>query len=214
MDLYYGRMSGNSARAAFGLAEAGVEFRPHLLDTSRGENRTPEYLALNPMGKIPALVDGDLRLWESNAINWYVAEKFPKARLLPALPEERASVLRWLFFQSAHVTPACIPVFRATHARIQEFWRPKPDPQAAQAARTELARYLPVIEQALGDGDWLAGAFSLADIAYVPHLALVAEGGFDFSPYPRIQRWLARLQARPAWQKTARMIFGDASAST
>jgi len=210
MDLYYGRMSGNSARAAFGLAEAGVEFRPHLLDTSRGENRSPAYLAVNPMGKIPALVDGELRLWESNAINWYVAEKFPKARLVPGSLEERASVLRWLFFQSAHLTPACVPVFRATNARVREFWRSKADPQAEQAGRTELARYLPVIEQGLGDRDWLAGAFSLADIAYAPHLLLVEQGGFDFSPYPRVQRWLARLQARPAWRKTSQMIFGDA----
>jgi glutathione S-transferase len=152
MDFYYGRMSGNSARAAFGLIEAGVDFQPHPLDTRAGENRRPEYLAVNPMGKIPALADGPVRLWESNAINWYVAEKFPSARLIPASPADRASVLRWLFFQSAHVTPACVPVFRATHARVQEFWQTKGDPQAADSGRKELARYLPVLEEALGDG--------------------------------------------------------------
>src|SRR6266852_3597486 len=103
-------MSGNSARAALGLIEAGAAFRAHLLDTRRGDNRSAEYLSVNPMGKIPALVDGTLRLWESNAINWYAAEKFPKARLLPASLEGRASMQRWLFFQTGHVTPACIPV--------------------------------------------------------------------------------------------------------
>src|SRR5947207_2221710 len=115
MDLYYGRMSGNSARAFFGLTEIGVSFRPHVLDARGGENKSPEYLAVNPMGKIPSLTDGDFKLWESNAINWYAAEKFPEKRLVPSTPEGRADVHRWLFFQSAHVSPACIPVFRATN---------------------------------------------------------------------------------------------------
>src|SRR5712664_2854214 len=110
MDFYYGRMSGNSARVAFGLTEAGATFQAHLIDTRSGENRSAEYLSVNPMGKIPAFVDGNFKLWESNAINWYVAEKFPKARLLPTSPEGRASVQRWLFFQAAHVTPASIAV--------------------------------------------------------------------------------------------------------
>jgi glutathione S-transferase len=113
MDLYYGRMSGNSARAVFGLTEAGVPYRAHVVDTKAGENKSPAYLAVNPMGKIPALADGDFKLWESNAINWYAAEKSSPAHLLPASPEGRADVQRWLFFQSAHVSPACIPVFRA-----------------------------------------------------------------------------------------------------
>ena len=209
MDLYYGRMSGNSARAAFGLAETGAPFEPRLLDTRNGENRATAYLGINPMGKIPALVDGGFRLWESNAINWYAAEKFPKARLLPQSPEGRASVQRWLYFQAGHVTPACVPVFRATNPRVQAFWQTKGDPQSAEAGRKELARYLPVLESTLADRTWLEKDFSLADVAYAPHLWLVAEGGFDFSPYPRVRAWLDRLLARPAWQKTAEMIFGE-----
>ena len=122
MDLYYGRMSGNSARAVFGLAEAGVPYRPHVIDAKGGENKSPAYLAVNPMGKIPSLTDGDFKLWESNAINWYAAEKAPQARLLPASPEGRADVQRWLFFQSAHVSPACIPVFRAINPRVLAYW--------------------------------------------------------------------------------------------
>lgn len=84
MDFYYGTFSGNSARSAFALAEAGVAYTPHPLDAPHGENRQAAYLALNPMGKVPALVDGDVRLWESNAINWYLAEKHPETHLLPA----------------------------------------------------------------------------------------------------------------------------------
>jgi len=160
------------------------------------------------MGKIPALVDGPLKLWESNAINWYAAEKVPGARLLPASIERRASVQRWLFFQAAHVSPACVPVFRATNARVQAFLHNAADPQAAEGGRKELARYLPVLEGALADREWLEREFSLADVAYAPHLSLVAEGGFDLSPYPRVCAWLDRLLARPAWRKAAEMIFG------
>ncbi len=208
MDFYYGRFSGNSARAAFGLEEIGAPYRPRLLDVKGGENRGPAYLGINPMGKIPALVDGDLRLWESNAINWYAAEKFPRAGLLPGTPEGRASVHRWLFFQSAHVTPACVPVFRATNDRVKAYWKAEVDPQALEAGRKELARYLPVLEEALEGRVWLERDLSLADIAYAPHLLLVAEGGFDFAPYPRVRSWLDRLRERPAWQKVQQMIFG------
>jgi glutathione S-transferase len=208
MDFYCGPMSGNSARAAFGLAEAGAPHQFHLLDTKGGENRSPAYLAVNPMGKIPALVDGSTTLWESNAINWYAAEKFPRARLLPDSIEGRASVQRWLFFQAAHVTPACVPVMRATHPGFQAFFQNKGDPAAAEAGRKELARYLPVLEQRLADREWLEGAFSLADIAYAPHLGLVADGGFDLQPYPRIAGWLERVRARPAWRAVAARIFG------
>jgi glutathione S-transferase len=208
MDLYYGRMSGNSARSVFALYESGAQFTPRLLDTRSGENRIADYLAVNPMGKIPALVDGSFRLWESNAINWYVAEKHPAAGLLPATAEGRAAVLRWLFFQAAHVTPACGPIFFATNRRMQEFWKNTGNAQAAEAARKELARWLPVLEGALAGREWLEGAFSLADVAYTPHLWLIVEGGFDLAPYPAVRGWLDRLLARPAWRKAAEMVFG------
>ncbi|HET7784339.1 MAG TPA: glutathione S-transferase family protein [Myxococcales bacterium] len=207
MDLYYGRMSGNSARALFGLNEAGARFRPVLVDTRAGENRGAAYLALNPMGKIPAFADGGFKLWESNAINWYAAEKL--GRLLPATPEGRASVQRWLFFQSAHVSPACIPLFRFTNARVQEFWKTKGDAGSAEGARKELGRYLPVLEAQLSGREWLENEFSLADVAYAPHLQMIAEGGFDFSVYPQVKKWLDRLLSRPAWRKTAELVFAE-----
>ena len=208
MDLYYGRMSGNSARAVLGTFESGAACELHVLDTKNGMNRSLTYLAVNPMGKIPAFVDGDFKLWESNAINWYLAEKFPAAKLLPASPQGRASVQRWLFFQAAHVSPACIPVFRATNPRIMAFFNVTPDLPAAEKGRTELARFLPVIEQALSGRDWLEGEFSLADVAYAPHLISVADGGFDFAQYPRVKAWIDRLASRPAWRRVAETVYG------
>ncbi len=208
MDFFYGAMSGNSARVAFGLAEAGAKYQPRLLDTRKGENRLPEYLAVNPMGKIPSLVDGALKLWESNAINWYLAERFPQGRLLPSSIEGRAEVHRWLFFQMAHVSPPAVTVFRATHPRVKAFWGAEPEAAAVAAARKELARFLPLLEWRLSDCEWLAGEFSIADIAYAPHLFMLAGGNFDFSPYPRLHAWFDRLQARPARRKVVEMIYG------
>ncbi len=207
MELFYGSMSGNSARSLFGFHEAGVQFRPRWLDTRKGENRTAEYLAVNPMGKIPALVDGSLRIWESNAINWYAAEKYPAANLLPSTVEGRAAVQRWLFFQSGHVTPASAMIFRTTNRRMQEFWQLKGDAQVADAGRKEMARWLAVLEGALKERDWLEGTFSIADVAYAPHFWLVIEGGFDFRPFPAVNAWLERLLARPAWRKTVELVF-------
>jgi glutathione S-transferase len=209
MELFYGRVSGNSARSAFGLHEVGAPFTPVLVDTRGGENRGAGYLAVNPMGKIPALADGNFRLWESNAINWYAAEKYPAAGLIPSTLEGRASVQRWLFFQAAHVSPSCIPLFRATNRRVQAFWQSKDDPPAAEAARKELGRWLPVLEGALTGRDWLEGTFSLADVAYAPHLWLVVEGGFDLAPWPAVRAWLERLLARPAWLRARTLVFGD-----
>ncbi|HLK93829.1 MAG TPA: glutathione S-transferase family protein [Polyangia bacterium] len=212
MDYYYGTLSGNSARSAFALGEAGVAYTPHPIAAPHGENREAPYLALNPMGKVPALVDGDLQLWESNAINWYLAEKHPAARLLPASIAGRASVQRWLMFQASHVTPACAAFYRRTNQRVRTVWKADSDDKQFAFGRSELGRYLPVLDQALAGRDWLEGDFSLADIAYAPHLAMVAQGeaGYDFAPTPNVQAWLKRLWARPAWQKAVEMSLAGA----
>jgi glutathione S-transferase len=118
-------------------------------------------------------------------------------------------VQRWLFFQAAHVSPACVPLFRATNRRVQEFWKTTGEPAAAEAARRELGRWLPVLESALDGRDWLEGVFSLADVAHAPHLWLTVEGGFDLSPYSSVRAWLERTLARPAWRKARELVFGS-----
>jgi glutathione S-transferase len=205
MELFYGKMSGNSSRAVFGLNEIGAPYDARLIDTTTGENKSADYLALNPMGKIPALRDGDVSLWESNAINFHAAEKHaPKL-----LGKNRAAVLRWLFFQSAHVSPACISIFRFTNAKVKAFWKTEGDAQAAAAAQKELPRYLTVLEAALQKSDWLEGDFSLADIAYASHFHLIKDGGYDFLGYPKLSGWLDRLLARPAWIAARKTVVGD-----
>jgi len=208
MEFYFGRMSGNSLRVALGLLETGAKFEPRPLDTKAGQNKQPDYLSVNPMGKVPALTDGQTTLWESNAINWYLAEKNPQAKLLPPSIEGRAAALRWMFFQAAHVTPAAVPIFRSIHPKLVAALGPA-DPQAQENGRKELARFLPVLEQQLAGRDWLETDFSLADVANGPHLWLLNDAGFDFSATPRLRAWLDRLSARPAFQKAVSLVYGD-----
>ena len=85
------------------------------------------------------------------------------------------------------------------------------DAEAAAKGEKELGRFLPVIEQRLEGREWLAGDFSIADIAYAPHLWLSSGGGLDLSPWPRLRGWLDRMLARPAWVATEKMIFSGAA---
>jgi glutathione S-transferase len=105
------------------------------------------------------------------------------------------------------VSPAATAVNRELSARHRSYWRLQHDPRAAEAGRQELARYLPVLGGALAGSGWLGPQFSLADIAYTPHLAYLLEGGFDFSTTPRVREWLERLLARPAWQQARSLVF-------
>jgi len=205
VDFYFGKNSGNAARTALALYEVDVPFGPHPLDLRK--SRSPEYLALNPVGKVPTLIDGATTLWESNAINWYLAEKYPRAGLLPSTPEGRAAVLRWAFFQASHVSPAATAVHRSINPAHVRYLGQHTDAQEAENGRKELARFLPVLESALTKADWLVGEYSLADIAYAPHLGFLVQYGFDFPGTPRVRAWLERIRARPAWQKAHRLIF-------
>ena len=182
-----------------------MPFEPHALDLRKG--RSPEYLAINPVGKVPTLVDGATTLWESNAINWYLAEKYPEARLLPATPEGRADVLRWAFYQTAHVSPPATAVHRSINPLHVKYGNQHTDAREAEWGRKELARFLPVIETALEDRDWLVGDFSLAEIAFAPHLGFLVQYGWDFPGTPRVRAWLERIRARPAWQRAYDLVF-------
>lgn len=205
VDFHFGKNSGNAARSALALYEVAIPFTAHALDLRKP--RSSEYLALNPVGKVPTLIDGATTLWESNAINWYLAEKHQRAGLLPATAEGRAAVLRWAFFQASHVSPAATAVHRSLNPAHVRYLGQHTDVLEAENGRQELARFLPVLETALTNADWLVGDYSLADIAFAPHLGFLVQHGFDFPGTPRVRAWLERIRARPAWQKAHALIF-------
>ena len=106
MDFFYGTSSGNSSRVAFALHEAKVEYVPHALHVPRGETRTPDYLALNPNGKVPTLVDDGFVVFESTAICEYLEDKFPSPSILPGDPQARARARMWNQYADTRVAPA------------------------------------------------------------------------------------------------------------
>ena len=162
----------NTLKIRFALAEIGAQYDFVPVDLAKGESRKPDFLRINAHGKVPVLVDGDFALPESDAILWYLGEKYPDAKLLPRLDgggdslQARAQILRFLGIASTAVYPAYSDWWNATSSddpakRDSE----KRNPAAADAALAKVTRALGVLEKTLGAGDHLVGAFSLADIA-------------------------------------------------
>jgi glutathione S-transferase len=199
MKLFSATYSPNGKRVRIGAAELGIELEPVVLDYTRGEHRSPDYLALNPMGKWPTLQDGDLILWESPAILLHLAHKKPGV-LWPSDPAAQADTMRWLFFTASHLDPYF------TTLVVERFIKPRrgePSDEAALAgAEAWLARFVPVVEEHLRGRPFLVGRFGLADITMGCTLELSPLVRYDLSKYPEINRWLAGLQARPTWIET------------
>lgn len=199
MDLYTFPISPNGKRVRVAAAEIGAPLELKSLDFLKGEQRTPDYLALNPMGKAPTLTDGDFALWESGAIMCYLAQSKPNP-LWPDDVRRRADALRWMFFCSCHVDPYYTTL---VVERFQKPRRNEPTDEAQVAAADRwLKRFLPVLEAQLGKTEYVAGAFGLGDIVLGCSIELSPMLRYDLTPYPNIGAWLARLQSRPTWYKT------------
>ena len=195
MQLYQFPMSPNCKRVRVTAAELGVALELKNLDFRAGEAKTPAYLALNPMGKVPTLVDGDLVLWESPAIMTYLARKHGK--LLPEDPRGLAETVRWTTWHARHLDPAIgTVVFERV---IKAFSGGQADEHRVDDAMKEVARYAPVLDQQLAAREWVTGAYSIADIAIGTAIEIGAVAKIDWSSYPHVADWFNRLRARPAW---------------
>jgi glutathione S-transferase len=175
------------------------ELRPvHLF---KGDNKTPEYRALNRNEKMPVLEDGSFVLWESNAILFHLASKRPASGLWPNGVEAQADVLRWMMWEAAHWTPACAPM---AFERVVKKLGGLGDPNPAEVARgeQEFHRFAPVLDEHLRGRRWLVGeALTIADFAVGSTMILAVPAQFPLENYPEITRWYAGLAALPGWQK-------------
>ena len=194
MELYTDS-SPNGFKATIALAELGLPYRLRHVRIEQGEHRLPAFLALNPHGRIPVLVDLDtgIAVFESAAILLYLAEK--TGRLLPAQPQQRWAAITWLAFQAASMGPM---LGQRVHFEIAQG--------GANAAATAHFRQLSEAALATMDGRlagnaYLAGdEYSIADIASFGWLHIAQLVGFDFSAWPHLGAWYARVAARPAVQ--------------
>ena len=188
MKLYDLDLSGNSYKCRLLLSMLGVDHDTVRVDMAKGEHRSPEYLAINPFGQIPTLVDGDNVLRDSQAILVYIARKQGAEDWLPLDAAEMAQVVSWLAFaeNEIHHGPT---VARAGN----KFEVPGIDVPTAQK---RAARALKLMDAHLDGRDWLAlDRPTIADLACYPYTALAPEGGIDLPPYGHVLDWIRRIEA-------------------
>lgn len=190
-------MSPNTKRAILGLEEAGLAYEQVPVDLMTGEQRGAAYKELNPTARVPALVDGEFVLWESNAILEYVAALAPARRLVAESPRERGEIARWMFMNTSHLSPNMARIFAHT-IRLPEAQR---NPKLVEESRAEVERCLVALEQRLVGREWLAAdRLTIADLSVAPTLGLAAMLQLDLSHCPHVLQWMARLEARPSWK--------------
>ena len=186
----------NGRKPAILLEELALPYTIHTIDISRGDQFSPEFVAINPNSKIPAIVDREteITVFESGAILIYLAEKAGK--LLPAAGRDRAQVLEWLMFQMGGVGPM--------FGQLGHFRNAAPErvPYAIARYQTEVRRLLGVMERQLTAQPYLAGDYSIADIATFPWVAPAHTPylDLDLAEFPQVHQWVETLKARPAVQ--------------
>ena len=199
IDLYTWSTS-NGRKASIMLEELGADYTVHPIHIGKGDQFTPEYLAINPNGKIPAIVDSDgpggapIAVFESGAILIYLAEKH--GRLLPSEPVARIEVIQWLMFQMGGIGPMFGQVHHFLRAAKEEV------PYGIERYGTEVRRLYGVLDRRLDGRDHLAGdGYSIADIATYPWVFRREWQGVDLADFPNVKRWFDALGARPAVER-------------
>ena len=178
------------------LEETGLEYRLHWVDLRKGEQFDPEFLKISPNNKIPVILDRNgpggepMSVFESGAILIYLAEK--TGRFLPAEPRARTQVLEWLMFQVGGVGPM---LGQAHHFRA--YAREK-IPYAIERYTSEGARIYRVLDKRLSENEYLAGDYSIADMAVFPWIRLHERQGQDLADHPHLSRWFDAIAARPS----------------
>lgn len=190
----------NGYKPVLFLEEAEIPYDLTFIDFAKKEQKTPDYVALNPNGRIPTIVDrsaGDFAVFESGAILWYLAEKY--GRFLSSDAKERSETLQWLMFQMAGVGP-----MMGQAMYFQRIAAPNghEDPFAIQRYVDESRRLLEVLDTRLAGRQWLAGDdYSIADMATYPWARAWPWAKLDIDGLDNLKDWFARIDARPAVQK-------------
>jgi len=180
-----------------------IPYELRVLDLLKGEQRTAPYAQMNPNMRMPTLKDGDYVLWESNAIQQYLALQRPDAGLLPRDERARLDVTRWQFWDLAHWDSACA-IFIFEHL-VKPLFLGIKEPDAAALARggESFHRAAKVLDGQLASRPFIAGnSPTVADFAIGASLTAAQPARIPIQPYPGIQRWYAAMSALPAWKKT------------
>ncbi len=180
----------NGYKVSVALEEMGLAYEVVRVDLAKGEQKQPAFLALNPNGRVPVLVDDGFPIMESGAILLHLAEK--TGQLIPADPRGRSRVVQWLMFQMGGVGPMM--------GQANVFFRyfPEKIPAAIARYQGEGRRLFAVLDGQLAKSEYLAGDYSIADIANWCWVRTAAWSGIDTAGLPHLARWTAAIEARPA----------------
>lgn len=185
----------NGRKASIMLEEVSLPYNVLKIDITKNEQFTPQYIAINPNSKIPAIVDQDTRItvFESGAILIYLAEKTGK--LLPTAQKHRFQVLEWLMFQMGSVGPM--------FGQLNHFkkFAPQKIEYAINRYEKETLRLYSVLDSQLASNEFICGDYSIADVATYPWVASYEFQGLTLDNHPNLKRWFETLQQRPAVQR-------------
>lgn len=193
----FGGQTPNVFKVLIALEELGLDYKRTALDITKGEQFTPEFLAISANNRVPAIVDhnpvedeGPLSVFESGAILFYLAER--SGQLMPHGLRRRAEVMEWVMWQMAGQGPM---LGQLGHFRN---YAPEKVPYAIKRYTFETKRLYRVLDTRLAGRDFIADAYSIADIACWPWIHFRAQHDVDLADYPNVARWFAALYARPA----------------
>lgn len=195
----YGAPQSSAGRCYMMLEECGLKYERIALNMQAKEHKSADYMKLNPNGKVPTIIDGDLVLWESLAINNYLAEKY-KPELLGKTVEDRAHVMKWSVWAAVELQPPLVDIL------IQTFFVPEAqrDQALINRAKSTYPKFLDVLEQHLSNRKFLVGnEFTLADLNVASVASIPLSLKFDMSAYKNIMSWLQQVQSRPAFKRFA-----------
>jgi len=205
-----GKAISRASRCLWALEETGIEYKHDPLDYATGDAKTPEFLAINPGAKIPALVDGDVAMFESLAITLHVAQNYGQGSLWPDDTKGQALALQWSLFAATELEPPGA-------ARLVEFIfksEADRDQDAIAAAAERIKAPLNTLETTLKERPFLTGdAFNIADLNAACLVEYLVRTKFDLSPWPRVDDWIRRCLARPAYQAVNEIKAQEAAQS-
>jgi glutathione S-transferase len=203
MRLFHHPFSSNARRARMAAIALGVELDLVVVDLPKRAQKQPEYLRMNPNGRVPVLDDDGFILTESHAIMQYLADKTPGQRLYPEEIRARADVNRWLFWSAHHFQPA-ISVLNWENAVKPLIGLGAPDPQELARGERLVAECASVLDGHLAGKTWVAqDKLTLADLALASPLMVIEKAKLDVAKYENMMAWFGRMKELEAWKKTS-----------
>jgi glutathione S-transferase len=202
LKVYADPITVNCRKVLAGLDLIGAPFELNFVDYFKAEQKSPEFTKINPMQALPAAVDGDLVLWESNAILQYAADTSGNEAVYPRDLKVRADINRWLLWESSSWFPSCYTYL--VENCVKPVLGAQPDPAVLEAQSGQFNKLAAILETRLTGRDWLSTSGpSIADIAVAAPMHLHGWQQLPLAAYPNLKRWMTKnVEGLPSWQKT------------